>query len=205
MLVIRAKDCRHEVIKFQIPEQEIVKRISSILQFTTYDGFRPAFDILSTFNCDNLTCLIETAEKLFKNDIAMWITARIKLLSKFIDGNNVVIPICLNDDELIKRLVVGILYAIRRFISMPIAVDDMLGFVINESYRESFVAMMRPFIVSINRYLDTRDLLQFNPIIITPGGHGGFYRLARPDRYIVLFDHSRWEVPRREIERLANS
>lgn len=149
--------------------------------------------------------MIEASEKYFKNDIAIWITARIKLLSEFVDGNNVVIPTCLNEDELIKRLVVGVLYAIRRLIPLPIVIDDILGFVINESYRESFIAMMRPFIVSINRYLDTRDLLQFNPIIIAPGGAGGFYRLARPDKYVVILDGSRWEIPRREIEKLANS
>ena len=207
LLVIQAKDCHKEAVKFQIPEQEIVKRISSILQFTAYDGFRPAFDILSTFSCDKLMCLVETTEKVFKSDVAIWITSRIKLLNKlFIDGNNVTIPTCLNDgDELVKRLVVGILYAVRQFISLPIVLDDALGFVVNESYREAFIAMMRPFIVSINRYLDSRDLLQFNPIIVAPGGAAGFYRLAHPNKYVVIFDDRRWELHRREIEKIAYS
>jgi hypothetical protein len=207
LLVIQAKDCRHEVIKFQIPEQEIVKRISSILQFTAYDGFRPAFDILSTFNCDKLVCLIETAEKVLKSDVAIWITSRIKLLlHKFFDGTNVIIPTCLNDgDELVKRLVIGILYAVRQFVSLPVVIDDALGFVVNESYREAFIAMMRPFIVSINRYLDSRDLLQFNPVIITPGGAAGFYRLARPDSYTIIFDSHRWELKRKDVEKIAYS
>ena len=206
VLLIQAKDCRNEVIRFQIPEQEIVKRISSILQFTAYDGFRPAFDILSTFNCDKLTCLVEATEKVFKNDVAIWISSRIKLLNKFVDGNNVTISTCLKDeDELVRRLTLGILYAIRQYFTLPIILDDMLSFVVNEAYKDSFLAMARPFIVSINRYLDARDLLQFNPIIVTPGGAAGFYRPAHPNKYVVIFDDKRWEISRREIEKIAYS
>ncbi len=86
-----------------------------------------------------------------------------------------------------------------------IIIDDMISFILNERYSDAFIAMMRPAILTINRYLDNKEILMFNPVIIAPGGHGGFYRLARPDKYVILFDGSRWEVPRREIERLANS
>jgi hypothetical protein len=125
-------------------------------------------------------------------------------LRRFINAK-VEIPTCLKDeDELTRRIVIGILYAIRPYIALPVILDDLLSFVVNETYRESFIAMMRPFVVSVNRYLDSRDLLQYNPIVITPGGAAGFYRLSSPQDYVIIFDDKKWKIPRREIEKLLS-
>ena len=204
MLIFKSKDCEDEkdkYVKVDAPEY-VVKRISSVLHFTAEDNLKPSFDVLAASKCESIDCLVEYAEKKFRDDIGMWITARLEILKQFLNG----VPMCLQDyDEIIKRMVVGLLYAIRPKIPLPIIIDDSLSFIVNKRYENAFIAMMRPYIISINEFLETREMLRYNPVIIAPGGHGGFYRLARPDRYIVLFDHSRWEIPRREIERLANS
>jgi hypothetical protein len=204
LIIIKAKDCSQEIVKFELSEHLIVKKISSILQFTAYDGFRISFDILSTlqYGIDELVAYVE---KKYREDIAQWITARLLALKRFIDANKVEIPTCLKDeDELTRRIVIGILYAIRPYIALPVILDDLLSFVVNETYRESFIAMMRPFVVSVNRYLDSRDLLQFNPIVIAPGGAAGFYRLSSPRDYVIIFDDKKWKIPRREIEKLLS-
>jgi len=205
-LTIRVKDCSGHYVKIQVPEKEVVNHISSILQFTVSDGFRVSFDVLSLAECTNIDCLIAFAEKRYRDDIAQWVIARLKFLKRFVDNDNITLPTCLKGmDELTRRIVIGILYVIRPYFTMPVVLDDLLSFVVNEIYRESFIAMMRPFIVSVNRYLDSRDLLQFNPIVITPGGTAGFYRPAHPNKYVVIFDDKRWEISRREIEKIAYS
>ncbi len=205
-LFIRAKDCSESFIKIQVPEKEVVNHISSVLQYTVNDGFRVSFDILSLAECSSIDCLMAFAEKRYREDVSQWVTARLKALKRFVDNDSVMLPTCLKGtDELIRRIVIGILYAIRPYITYPVILDDVFSFVVNEVYRESFVAMMRPYFLAINRYLETRDLLSYNPIVITPGGAGGAYRLARPDRYVVIFDHQRWELPRKAIEKIAYS
>ena len=205
LLVIRAKECTEEFFEVDVPEEFIVKKISTILQFTSSgESFKPAFDVLATYNCSSINCLLEHVEKEMRQDIAMWIRARLKLLSSFINGK-VKVPICLSIfDEPVKRVVAGLFYAIREKITMPIILDDALSFVLNDAYRQAFVAMMRPFKVSVNERLDTRHLLSYNPIIITPGGNE-IYRIAHPNKYVVLFDHQRWTLNRKDIEKIAYS
>jgi hypothetical protein len=194
-----------------IDESIIVKKISGVLQFTTDDDFKPSFDLLTTFDCDGnaatINCLIENVEKEFRNDIARWITGRLKLLLKiFIKDGKTVIPLCLKKyDEGVKRLAIGILYVARYWIPHMIIIDDSMSFVVNRKYYEAFVAMTRPSIISNNRFPTTEELLMHNLNVLTPDGSGGVHRLTRPDKYVILFDHYRWEIPRREIERLANS
>jgi len=204
-LIIRAKECTEEFYEVDVSEEFVAKKISTILQFTSSgESFKPAFDVLATYNCSTINCLLEHVEKEMRQDIAMWIRARLKLLSSFINSK-VKVPTCLsNFDEPIKRIAAGLLYALREKITTPVILDDTLSFVLNDAYRQAFVAMMRPFKASINERLDTHRLLSFNPIIITPGGNE-IYRLSRPGRYIVLFDHFRWELSRKDIEKIAYS
>jgi len=205
LLIIRAKECTEEFYEVDVSEEFVAKKISTILQFTSSgESFKPAFDVLATYNCSTINCLLEHVEKEMRQDIAMWIRARLKLLSSFINSK-VKVPTCLsNFDEPIKRIAAGLLYALREKITTPVILDDTLSFVLNDAYRQAFVAMMRPFKASINERLDTHRLLSFNPIIITPGGNE-IYRLSRPGRYIVLFDHFRWELSRKDIEKIAYS
>ncbi len=184
----------------------VVKKISSVLQFTASDGFKTSFDVLSTAECNNIQCLFEFINKKYRSDIAPWIEARLKILTRFIKDDAVIIPLCLaNYDEIVKRLLLGILYVLRNRIGVPIVLDDMLSFITNELYSEAFVAMMRPYIVSINRELDSKEILMYNPVIFTPGGHGGVYRISHPTKYVVLFDGERWTLPRKEVEKIAYS
>jgi len=102
--MIKTKDCSQEIVKFELPEQLIVKKISSILQFTAYDGFRISFDILSTLQHNNIDGLITYVEKRYREDIAQWVTVRLQVLKQFINGN-IEIPTCLKDEgELTRRI-----------------------------------------------------------------------------------------------------
>ena len=185
----------------------IAKRISSILQFTVSDGFRPSFDALSTSECINLRCLMEFVNKKYKVDVAAWIEPRLKMLMRFVKDDTVVIPTCLTEeyDELARRLVIGILYALRSRIATPIVIDDMLSFVVNDVYSEAFSAVMRPYMFTKNKNLKNDEILFYNPVIITPSSQGGFYRLAEPSKYVIMFDTERWTVPRKDIEKIARS
>ena len=205
-LFIRTKDCSESPVEIQVPERVIVNHISSILQYTVSDGFRVSFDALSIAGCDTIDCLITFTEKRYRDDIAQWVIARLKQLKRFVNSDRIILPTCLKEaDELIRRITVGVLYAVRPYITYPIILDDLLSLIINELYREAFVAMMRPYWVSINRYLETRDLLLYNPVAITPGGASGVYRLAHPFRYVLIFDHQRWELDRKAVEKIAYS
>lgn len=152
-----------------------------------------------------MPCLIEFAHKNYRPDVAIWIESRLKMLMRFVNNDVVTLPTCLSEyDELARRLVIGLLYVLRSRIALPIIIDDALSFIINVLYNEAFNAMMRPYIFSINKYLQD-EILQFNPVIIAPGGNGGFYRLAHPYKYVVLFDGNRWELPLKDIEKIAYS
>jgi hypothetical protein len=206
-IFIQSKDCSEGKIEIRNATNLVVKRISSVLQFTVSDGFRPSFDSLSTSECYDFNCLMEFVNKKYKADVAMWIEPRLKMLMKLINGDTVIIPTCLTEehDELIRRLVVGLLYVLRGKIALPIIMDDAMSFVTNELYAEAFTAMMRPYIFSKNKNLKNDEILLYNPVIITPSNQGGFYRLAVPHKYVIMFDTERWSIPKKDIEKIAYS
>lgn len=204
-LAIRVKDCSEGYTEIMLPEEEVLVHISGILQFTSNDGFKVSFDRLAFTSCNSIDCLIEYVEKRYKPDIADWITPRLLALKRFVEKDRVKIPTCLKrSDELIRRIVVGILYAIRPYFTFPVILDDMLSFVVNEIYRDSFTAMMRPYLISLNRYLMTADLMTYNPIIVTPGGAAGIYKIAHPTKYTIIFDSNKWTISREDIEKIAS-
>jgi hypothetical protein len=207
IIFVQSKDCVENRLEIRGATDVIIRRISSVLHFTVSDGFRPSFDALRRASCTDLQCLIEFARRKYKPDISEWIETRLVLLSQiFIKGDAVIIPTCLADeDELVKRLLMGILYVLRSRIATPIILDDMLSFVTNEQYLKAFLAMMRPAIFSENSYINNQELLIFNPIVITPGGQGGRYRFAMPHKYVIMFDHHEWTIPRKDIEKIAYS
>jgi hypothetical protein len=207
VIFIQSKDCNEEKVEIRNVADLIVARISSILQFTISDGFRPSFDALATSECNDIKCLIEYANKRYKADVTAWIEPRLKMLMKFVHGDAVYIPTCLSEkyDELARRLVIGILYALRSRITVPIIMDDTMSFIVNEAYFEAFGAMMRPYIFTKNKNLKSDEILLYNPVVITPISQGGFYRLAVPSKYVVMFDNDRWLIPRKDIEKIARS
>jgi len=206
-LWVRAKECNGEHITISGAAAEIRRRISAVLQFTASNGFKPAFDALAAAPPEartDIAALREWVERKFKPDVAQWVVLRLDVLSRFIQGEDVALPLCLaEEDEMARRMVIGLLYVLRWRITAPMMLDDTLAFVLNEEYKDAFAAMMRPYIVSINRYLDTRDLLSFSPVVIAPDRAGGLYRLARSDKYVVFHDAGRIELPLREVQRLA--
>ena len=158
----------------EIPEEVVKNRLSSILHFTSV-GIKPAFDALTSQRIERLED-IENILGRFKPDVAEWVMVRVRVLLSWMveDGKRYIrIPLALhNYDELARRLVVGVLYVSRPIISHIILLDDTLAFVTDIQYREAFSAMMRPYMFSVNRYLDSRELLLYNPVVITPGGSG---------------------------------
>lgn len=191
-----------------VPEEVIVKRISAVLHFAA-EGIKPSFDVLRGKTLEE----IENQLGKFKNDIAEWIQARIRVIKNWKKGENIEVPLYLKDsDELERRIVLGILYVSRHLFPIPFLLDDTMAFVVDKKYGEAFYAMMRPYLASVNRYLDSKELLNFNPVIITPGGAGvsvaprhGPHRLARRDKYVILFDGHRFEVPLQEVRKLVQS
>jgi len=206
-LWVRAKECKDETVAIRGAAPEVLRRISAVLQYTASNGFKPAFDALAAAPPEaraDLAALREWAERKFKPDVAQWVAMRLDVLMRFIREEDVVLPLCLaEEDELVRRFVVGLLYALRGRIAVPVMLDDTLAFVLNEEYKDAFAAMMRPYVASINRYLDTREVLSFSPVVIAPDRAGGLYRLARVDKYVIFCDQGRFEVSLREVQRLA--
>jgi hypothetical protein len=209
-LYIRLKDCEDEVEEIEIPdlEKKIVNKISSILHFTATNSIKSSFDLLITSECNDIDCLINFAEKRYRNDIAVWITSRLIILKKrFIRNNNkLVIYKCLEEyDELIRRLNIGLIYALRSHIKHLLLKDDALAVVLNSLYGNIWPLMVRPYLASFNFWPETRDLLQFDPVILAPGSdYGGLYRLTS-DKYIVMYRRRKWELSPDEVYALAHS
>ena len=192
--------------------QEVIQKLGTVLHYVADS---------SDIRIDNLMHLVaDTASKIGTLDIGV-ITKRVEekqghdlsLLAKvwleniqmFIKGNSVLIPRCVQGfNEIALRLIPGIIVAIRHRTTLPVMLDDIFGFIFDDKRSHRwFAAYARPFIISINRYLDTEELLGFNPVVIPPGGQGGIYRIASPNRYLVLFDSHRFEIDAKEIEKLA--
>ncbi len=208
-LYIRLKDCTDEVDEIEIPnlEARIVNKISSILHFTATNSLKPSFDLLITSECSDIECLIRFAEKKYKSDVATWVVARLIILKKkFIRGNKLVIYKCLEDyDELIRRLNIGLTYALRSLIRRFLMIDDALAIVLSSLYGDVWPLMVRPYLASFNYWPEVRDLLRFEPVIIAPGNdYDGLYKLTS-DKYVVMYKRQKWELSPDEIYRLAKS
>lgn len=210
-LMVRMKECTSDesIIKIKIPnlEHKIIKKISAILHFTSSNFLRPSFDLLITSKCRDLQCLNAFVEKKFKSDIATWITARLVALQEFfISGDELAIYTCLQEhDELIKRLNMGLLYALRPHIPHLLLKDDALAIVLNSAYGEVWTAMMRPYIASFNYWPDTSDILRFSPVVLAPGDHyGGLYKI-NSDKYIVFYKRQKWELSPEDVYALSKS
>ncbi|MCC6020827.1 MAG: hypothetical protein LM577_05615 [Thermoproteaceae archaeon] len=206
-LFVRVKDCEEgEVLEVGVPEgaeRYLVSHISSVLHFTVERGFRVSLDLLQEASANTLSDLIEWSERNYPPDVSRWAKLRLRMLQRFVDGSKIGIPLCLKRyDEGIRRLVVGLLYVLRPYIISPIMLDDALAFVLNERYGEAWSAMMRPYIISVNRYLETRELLAFEPIVVSPC-ETPLYRFCSRNRYVVIWSRKLNEVPFEEIQRLA--
>ena len=174
VIVVSVKE-KQSVEHVDIPEDVVINGISRALHFTAI-GLRPSFDVLSVHSPKSLEDLENIASK-FKIDIAEWVLARLRVIKQWLVEENgrryVRVPLYLRDyDELERRLTVGLLYAARPHLPYIFVFDDSMAFVLNESYKEAALAMLRPYLISVNRYLDGRELLLHNPVIITPGGSG---------------------------------
>jgi nucleoside-triphosphatase THEP1 len=157
---------------------------------------------IGTLDIDTITKRVE--EKL-GHDLSLLARVWLENIQMFIKGNSVLIPRCVRDfNEIALRLIPGIIVAIRGHIKPPVVLDDIFGFISDDKRSQQwFAAYARPFIISINRYLDTEELLRYNPVVITPGGQGGVYRISSPNKYLVLFDSYRFEIDAKEIKKLA--
>jgi hypothetical protein len=207
-LYIGMKECKEKQkeveIEIQNLERKVAKKISSILHFTASSSLKPSFDLLISSKCENLRCLNDFVEKKFRSDVAMWITARLAVLEDyFIRGNRLVIYLCLEEfDEMIKRMLIGIIYALRSEIPYLLIIDDALAVVLNSMYGDVWPATTRPYLAALNYYPEAGDTLRFDPTIIAPGGRS-YYRLAKPDKYVVMYRGREWEIDAAEVYAMA--
>ena len=157
---------------------------------------------IGTLDIDTITKRVE--EKL-GCDLSQLARVCLENIQMFIKGNSVLIPRCVQGfNEIALRLIPGIIAAIRHRTILPVMLDDIFGFIFDDKRSQQwFAAHARPFIISINRYLDTAELLGYNLVVIAPGGQAGVYRISLPSRYVVLFDSRRFEIDAKEIEKLA--
>ena len=207
-LYIGMKECKEKQkeveIEIQNLERKVAKKISSILHFTASSSLKPSFDLLITSRCEDLQCLNGFVEKKFRSDVAGWITARITVLQDyFIRGNRLVIYLCLEEfDEIIKRMLIGIIYALRSEIPYLLIIDDALAVVLNSMYGDIWPATTRPYLAALNYFPEANDTLRFDPVIIAPGGRS-YYKLAKPDKYVVMYRGREWEIDAAEVYAMA--
>lgn len=207
-LFIKMKECSEEVAEIQIPnlEERIVRKISTVLHFTTSNTLKPSFDLLITSECSRIQCLIDFVEKKYRSEVSGWIASRLNALQKFfIRDDKLLIYLCLEElDELIKRMTIGIIYALRSSIPYLLVLDDALAVVLNTLYGEIWPATTRPYIVSFNFFPRENEILKFDPVIIAPGGRA-LYKLAKPDKYLIMYRGHEWEIDAQEVYALAKS
>ena len=159
-----------------IPEEVVANGIGGIFHFTV-EGIRPTFDAIAAYKPRTLDEVENILTSKFKMDVAEWGLHRLRIMKQWLVESNgiryIKVPLYLGDhDELARRLVVGILYVARRHLPYIYIFDDTMAFILNEPYKEAALAMMRPYIAVVNRYLDARETLYHNPYVVTPGGSG---------------------------------
>ena len=214
-------NCNKEPYEVDVA-QEVIQKLGTVLHYVV-DRYYVAdsSDNTEIIRINNLmNIVIKTAseigsldigtitkrvEEKLGNDLSLLARVWLENIQMFIKGNSVIIPRCVRDfNEIALHLIPGIIVAIRDRIEPLVVLDDIFGFIFgNERNRQWFAAQATPFIIGINRYLDTEELLKYNPVVITPGGLGGIYRIASPKKYVVLFDSRRIEIDAKEIKKLA--
>jgi energy-coupling factor transporter ATP-binding protein EcfA2 len=192
--------------------QEVIQHLDTVLHYVA-DSSDIRIETLKHLVADtarkigtlDIGVLTKRVEEKLGHDLSLMARVWLENIQMFIKGNSVLIPRCVQGfKEIALRLIPGIIVAIRHRTNLPVMLDDIFGFIFgDERSHRWFATYARPFIISINRYLDTEELLGFNPVVIPPGGQGGIYRISSPNRYLVLFDSHRFEIDAREIEKLA--
>jgi hypothetical protein len=192
--------------------QEVIQKLGTVLHYVA-DSSDIRIDNLMHLVADtareigtlDIGVITKRVEEKLGHDLSLLARVWLENIQMFIKGNTVLIPRCVQGfKEIALRLIPGIIVAIRRRTTLPVMLDDIFGFIFgDERSHRWFAAYARPFIISINRYLDTEELLGFNPVVITPGGQGGIYRISSPNKYLILFDSHRFEIDAKEIEKLA--
>ncbi len=224
IVYVQAKECDERYVEVQ--ESVVLKHIAATLHFTAEKPIMPSIDRLTTMINGSIEALVDAVRSRFKPDIAEWIESRLVMLLQLKHGNSIRIPTCLrNYDEPYRRLVIGLLYATRPHIAVPIILDDSFAFVLNESYAQAFAAMMRPYLLTVNAYPDARQLLAHSPVVLTPAqtsalprpsptlsawgaqtpGSGKIHRLVEKDKYVILFGGKVEKVKFKDIAALAQS
>jgi len=192
--------------------QEVIQHLDTVLHYVA-DSSDIRIDTLKYLVADtarkigalDIGVITKRVEEKLGHDLSQLARVWLENIQMFIKGNSVMIPRCVQGyNEIALRLIPGIIVAIRRRTTLPVMLDDIFGLIFDDKRSQRwFAAYARPFIICINRYLDTEELLGFNPVVITPGGQGGIYRISSPNRYVVLFDSHRFEIDAKEIEKLA--
>jgi len=192
--------------------QEVIQHIDTVLHYVA-DSSDIRIDTLKYFVADtarkigtlDIGVITKRVEEKLGHDLSQLARVWLENIQMFIKGNSVLIPRCVQGfNEIALRLIPGIIAAIRHRTTLSVMLDNIFGFIFDDKRSQQwFAAHARPFIISINRYLDTEELLGYNPVVTPPGGQGGIYRIASPYRYLVLFDSHRFEIDAKEIEKLA--
>jgi len=192
--------------------QEVIQKLGTVLHYVA-DSSDIQIDTLMLIVAEtareigtlDIGVITKRVEEELGHDLSLLARVWLENVQMFIKGNSVLIPRCVQGfKEIALRLIPGIIVAIRHRTNLPVMLDDIFGFIFgDERSQRWFAAYARPFIISINRYLDTEELLGYNLVVIPPGGQSGIYRIASPNRYLVLFDSHRFEIDAKEIEKLA--
>jgi hypothetical protein len=201
--------------------QKVIQKLGTVLHYVvdryyiadSSDDTKIRIDNLKDFVADtarrigtlDIDTITKRVEEKRGRDLSLLARDWLENIQRFIKGNSVLIPRCVQGyNEIALRLIPGIIVAIGGRIKQPVVLDDIFSPIFDDKRSQQwFVAQVRPFIIGINRYLDTDELLGYNPVVITPGGQGGIYRIASPNRYLVLFDSHRFEIDAKEIKKLA--
>jgi energy-coupling factor transporter ATP-binding protein EcfA2 len=205
-------DCNKRPLITKDTAQEVIQHLDTVLHYVA-DSSDIRIETLKHLVADtarrigtlDIGVITKRVEEKLGHDLSLLARVWLENIQMFIKGNSVLIPRCVQGfNEIALRLIPGIIAAIRHRTTLPVMLDDIFGFIFDDKRSQQwFAAHARPFIISINRYLDTAELLGYNLVVIAPGGQGGVYRISSPNRYVVLFDSRRFEIDAKEIEKLA--
>jgi len=189
----------------KVRAEEVLSHLVDLHRPTASQPVMPALDRLQLVatRATSLDDVRKQAEK-FDPRVAEWVLARIDALLELKEGEYVVVRADRPLNDLERRIAAGLLYAARLEGDPRLYIlDDAYGFLAVEEFLREWLAVNRPYIVTINKYPDVDMLLAFQPIVIAPGATP-YYRYADPRHYVVLANHKPIaKIPLHEIKRLA--
>ncbi|MEM0183530.1 MAG: hypothetical protein QXU93_08100 [Thermoproteus sp.] len=172
----------------RVSEKVVLAHIVEVLRPTAPRDVMPSLDMLAYLsrgvqNLEELRRAVES--KITDRKVLDWVTLRLDYLISLLQGGYVVLK---PENEYERRIALGLLIPLRREDPVSIIMlDDFIMYTFSNDLLYQYLAVLRPFIIAINRLPMLDDLAAFHPVIVTPIAAPHF-RYGHPKKYTILMN-----------------